>query len=54
MVPKTGHVSDPGNWRPITQTSIFDNILEKLVQTHLFRYFLDNNIISILFYLEDQ
>ena len=46
VLPKDGDLTDPGNWRPITQTSIFANILEKLVHTWLLKYFLDNHIFS--------
>ena len=46
VFPKDGDLSDPGNWRPITQTSIFAKLLEKLVHKRLLKYFLDNNIIS--------
>ena len=46
VIPKDGDLSDPGNWRPITQTSIFAKLLEKLVHKRLLAYFLDNNIIS--------
>ena len=46
VIPKDGDLSDPSNWRPITQTSIFTKLLEKLVHTRLLRYFLNNNIIS--------
>ena len=46
VIPKDGDLSDPSNWRPITQTSIFAKLLEKLVHIRLLRYFLNNNIIS--------
>ena len=46
VVPKGGDLTDPGNWRPITQTSIFAKFLEELVHTRLLKYFLTNNIIS--------
>ena len=41
-----GDLTDPGNWRQITQTSIFAKVLEKLVLTRLLNYLLSNNIIS--------
>ena len=46
VIPKDGDLTDPGNWRPITQTSIFAKILEKLVHKRLLKYFMDNNVIS--------
>ena len=46
VIPKGGDLSNPGNWRPITQTSIFAKLLEKLVHTRLLKYLLDNKIIS--------
>ena len=46
VIPKGGDLSDPGNWRPITQTSIFAKILEKIVHRRLLKYFLECNIIS--------
>ena len=30
LLPKPGDLSDPGNWRPITQTSIFAKLFDKL------------------------
>ena len=41
-----GDLSNPGNWRPITQTSIFAKLLEKVVHKRLLKYLLDNNIIT--------
>ena len=46
ILPKDGDLSDPGNWRPIMQTSVFAKLLEKLVDGRLLKYFLNNNIIS--------
>ena len=46
VIPKDGDLSDPSNWRPITQTSVFAKLLEKLVHKRLLQYLLDNNIIS--------
>ena len=46
ILPKGGELSNPGNWRPITQTSIFGKILEKLVQSRLLKYLMDNHILS--------
>ena len=31
LIPKSGKLSDPSNWRPITQTSIFAKMFEKLI-----------------------
>ena len=45
-LPKDSDLSEPGNWRPITQTSLFAKILEKIVHVRLFRYLMENNIIS--------
>ena len=39
-------MTDPSNWRPITQTSIFAKLLEKIVHKRLLEFFLTNNIIS--------
>ena len=46
VIPKGGNLTDPGNWRPITQTSIFAKLMEKLVHKRLLKYLLDNNILS--------
>ena len=46
VLPRDGDLTDPGKWRPITQTSIFAKHLEKLVHTRLLKYFLDNHILS--------
>ena len=46
IIPKAGDLSDPSNWRPITQTPIFAKILEKIVYNRINCYFLDNNILS--------
>ena len=46
VLPKDGDLANPGNWRPITQTSLFAKLLEKIVHTRLIKYLLDNNIIS--------
>ena len=31
LIPKPGDLCDPGNWRPITQTSVFSKLFEKIV-----------------------
>ena len=35
LIPKDCDLTQPGNWRPITQTSIFAKLLEKLVYSRL-------------------
>ena len=46
LIPKQGLLSDPTNWRPITQTNIFGKNLEKIVQRSLLKYFLDYGVIT--------
>ena len=46
LLPKTGELSNPGNWRPISQTCIFAKILESIVKAMLLHYFLENSILS--------
>ena len=46
LIPKIGDKTNPGNWRPISQTNIFAKILEKIVHGQLLSYFQDNNILS--------
>ena len=46
VIPKGGDLSDPGNWRPITQTSIFAKLLEKLVHKRVLSYLMRNNILT--------
>ena len=46
VIPKTGKASDPANWRPITQTSIFAKIFEKIIHNRVASYFVDNQILS--------
>ena len=41
LIPKPGNLSDPGNWRPITQTSLFSKLFEKIIYRRLFDH-LDN------------
>ena len=36
VIPKDGDLRYPSNWRPITQTSLFAKILEKIVHVRLF------------------
>ena len=44
-LPKTGDLSNPGNWRPISNTNISSKILEKLVQRQMRNYIFTNEII---------
>ena len=46
LLPKTGDMSNPGNWRPISMTNIFSKILGKMVHGQLLKYLMDNTIIS--------
>ena len=46
VIPKIGDLSDPANWRPITQTPIFAKILEKIVYNRMANYFAHNNVLS--------
>ena len=46
VIPKGGDLTDPENWRPITQTSVFAKILEKLVHKRLLNYLMDNNVLT--------
>ena len=46
LIPKQGSLSNPSNWRPITQTNIFGKCLEKIVHRHLLQYFSEHGVIS--------
>ena len=46
VIPKSGDLSNPSNWRPITQTPVFAKIMEKIVYTRVNNYFIENNILS--------
>ena len=46
LLPKTGDYSNPGNWRPISQTCIFAKILERIIHKNFLHYLLDNKILS--------
>ena len=46
LLPKPGDLSDPGNWRPITQTSVFSKLFEKIIYNRLFEHLDRNNIFS--------
>ena len=43
VIPKGGDLSNPSNWRPITQTSVFAKLIQKLVHTRLLQYFMTND-----------
>ena len=43
LLPKTGDPRNPGNWRPISQTCIFAEILESIVKSRL-QYFQKSNV----------
>ena len=38
LLPKTGELSNPGNWRPITQTSVFAKLFEKIIYNRLYTH----------------
>ena len=46
LIPKQGVLSNPSNWRPITQTNLFGKNLEKIVHRNFLRYLLENQIIT--------
>ena len=46
LMSKQGTLSNPSNWRPITQTNIFGKCLEKVVHRQLLFYFSENGVIS--------
>ena len=46
LIPKSGDLSNPNNWRPISMTNVFAKILEKLVHTQLLKYLMDQQLIS--------
>ena len=45
ILPKSGDLSNPGNWRPITQKCIPAKLLEKIIQTRLMKVMIENNYI---------
>ena len=47
LLPKSGDLTNPGNWRPISMTNIFSKILEKLVHRQLLNYIQENRLISV-------
>ena len=46
ILPKSGNLSNPGNWRPITQTCIPAKLLEKTIQTRLMKILLQEGLID--------
>ena len=46
LLPKSGNLANPGNWRPISLTNVFSKLLEKIVHTQLLTYLLNNSLIS--------
>ena len=42
FIQKQGNLSDPGNWRPITQTSVFSKLFKKNIYRRLYDH-LDNH-----------
>ena len=46
LLPKTGDLSKPGNWRPISLTNIFSKLLEKIVHAQPLKYLLENTLLS--------
>ena len=46
ILPKSGDLTNPGNWRPITQTCIPSKMLEKIVHTRLMTILTENNTLS--------
>ena len=46
LMSKQGTLSNPSNWRPITQTNIFGKCLEKVVHRQMLTYFSHHGVIS--------
>ena len=42
LLPKTGDLTNLGNWRPISMTNVFSKILEKLVHCQMLKYIQEN------------
>ena len=45
VIPKGGDLTQPGNWRPITQTNLYAKVLERLVHKRLLTHILENDIL---------
>lgn len=43
---KKGHKSDPGNYRPVSLTSVVCKVMESVVRDHLLQYLEERNLIS--------
>ncbi len=43
---KKGSSSDPANYRPISQTSVFCKLMERVITAEMTDYLLKNNVIS--------
>ena len=46
VLPKEGDKTNPGNWRPISQTNIYSKLLEKIVHVSMLNYLLQTKAIS--------
>ena len=46
FLPKDGNSSNPGNWRPISQTNIFSKLLERIVHASMLNYLRQKDILS--------
>ena len=47
ILPKSGDLTNPGNWGPITQTCIPAKMLEKIVHNRLMVILSDNNVLNV-------
>ena len=46
LLPKSGDLTNPGNWRPISMTNVFSKLLEKIVHRQMLSYIQENNLIN--------
>ena len=46
VLPKSGDLKNPGNWRPITQTCVPAKLLEKALQSRIMKIMIDNDFMS--------
>ena len=46
ILPKSGELSNPGNWRPITQTCVPSKLLEKIVHKRFMKILCDTDFLS--------